>query len=196
MRLCLTGEKMPESKPEEILVIGAGLGGLAAACDLAAAGARVTVLERHSLPGGFATSFNRGRFEFETSLHEVADTAAVQYLKEIVPGLDFLNVPEAYRVILTGKGVDFTAPFGLEQFVRAVAAEVPGSEDSMESSTRARYPSTRPGDFSEITPYCAPGPPLGADADHSSRLVRGVPSTTSPRGAWVFPADIPRLSSC
>ncbi|MEM6300275.1 MAG: FAD-dependent oxidoreductase, partial [Pseudomonadota bacterium] len=34
------------------LVIGAGVGGLAAAIELAAAGQRVTVLERESRPGG------------------------------------------------------------------------------------------------------------------------------------------------
>ena len=28
------------------------------------------VLEKHNIPGGFATSFVRGRFEFEASLHE------------------------------------------------------------------------------------------------------------------------------
>ena len=32
---------------------------------------RVLLLEQHNLPGGFATSFVRGRFEFEAALHEL-----------------------------------------------------------------------------------------------------------------------------
>ncbi|HKL63723.1 MAG TPA: FAD-dependent oxidoreductase, partial [Woeseiaceae bacterium] len=35
-----------------VVVIGAGMGGLAAALELASAGAAVTVLERHGVPGG------------------------------------------------------------------------------------------------------------------------------------------------
>jgi 1-hydroxycarotenoid 3,4-desaturase len=38
--------------PPHVIVIGAGMGGLAAALDLSSAGARVTVLERQARPGG------------------------------------------------------------------------------------------------------------------------------------------------
>ena len=42
-----------------------------AAAYLAKAGKKVLVLEKHNLPGGCATSFVRGRFEFEATLHEM-----------------------------------------------------------------------------------------------------------------------------
>lgn len=60
-------------KTYDVVVIGAGNGGLAAAIRLLQGGARVLVVEKHNLPGGFATSFRRGRFEFEASLHELND---------------------------------------------------------------------------------------------------------------------------
>ena len=44
-----------------IVVIGAGLGGLVSAAYLAKHGFPVTLLEQHSLPGGYATSFDRDR---------------------------------------------------------------------------------------------------------------------------------------
>ncbi len=54
----------------DAVVIGAGTGGLSAALSLANAGKKVLLLEKHNLPGGCSTSFVRGRFEFDASLHE------------------------------------------------------------------------------------------------------------------------------
>jgi len=56
-----------------VIVIGAGLGGLGSACQLALSGEKVLLLEKHNVPGGFATSFVRGRFEFEGALHVLAE---------------------------------------------------------------------------------------------------------------------------
>ncbi len=119
---------MPAGGSPEVIVIGAGLGGLCAAYELARNDVRVLILERHNLPGGFSTSFIRGRFEFETSLHELSGGAAYAYLKDSELDLEFLKVPEAYRLMLTEKNVDFRAPFGMEEFINAVIDAVPGSE--------------------------------------------------------------------
>ena len=53
----------------DAVVIGAGLGGLSAACTLAKAGKQVLVLEHHAVPGGYAHDFRRGHYRFEVSLH-------------------------------------------------------------------------------------------------------------------------------
>ncbi|MBQ8469266.1 MAG: NAD(P)-binding protein, partial [Clostridia bacterium] len=48
----------------DVIVVGAGNGGLTAAVTCAKAGYKVLLLEKHNLPGGCATSVVRGRFEF------------------------------------------------------------------------------------------------------------------------------------
>jgi phytoene desaturase len=50
----------------DVVVIGAGLGGLSAACHLAGAGYDVTVVERGASPGGRAGSLQLGDYRFDT----------------------------------------------------------------------------------------------------------------------------------
>ena len=49
-----------------VVVIGAGLGGLAAAAHLVRSGHQVTVLERDAVPGGRAGVFARAGFRIDT----------------------------------------------------------------------------------------------------------------------------------
>lgn len=51
---------------EEIIVVGAGFGGLSAAAYLADAGADVTILEQHEHPGGYAGRIERDGFRIDT----------------------------------------------------------------------------------------------------------------------------------
>ena len=119
------------------------MGGLGAAVELALAGARTLLLEQHNLPGGFATSFVRGRFEFEPSLHELGSAGLVESEKrglkkyfedEIGADITFARVPEAYHLMLREKGIDLTLPFGVDAFVQTIEKQVPGG-----GSHAARY---------------------------------------------------------
>jgi len=121
----------------DAIVVGAGNGGLSAAAQLAAKGVQVLLLEQHNLPGGFATSFVRGRFEFEGAMHLVADVGTPAspggvrtYLEnDLGVHLDWFEIPEAFRLILTdpGKELDVTVPYGRQPFIDAIEKAVPGS---------------------------------------------------------------------
>jgi phytoene dehydrogenase-like protein len=76
----------------DAIVIGAGNGGLTASTALAQKGLNVLLLERHNIPGGCATSFCRGRFEFEIALHQLS-------------GLGTPEMPGPLRLDLEGLGV-------------------------------------------------------------------------------------------
>jgi phytoene dehydrogenase-like protein len=123
----------------DIVVIGAGNGGLAAALQLAVKGAKPLLLEQHNAPGGFATSFVRGRFEFEASLHELASVGPPSnkggvraFLEdECKVDIDWVAVPEAYRLILTDDNIDITLPFGVENYIETIELEVPGSREPL-----------------------------------------------------------------
>ncbi len=59
----------PATEEADVVVIGAGGGGLGAAATLARAGLDVILLEQHNRVGGYMTSFRRGDYNFEVSLH-------------------------------------------------------------------------------------------------------------------------------
>ena len=48
----------------DVIVIGSGNAGRSSAATLQRGGKRTLLLERHNIPGGAATSFVRGRFDF------------------------------------------------------------------------------------------------------------------------------------
>jgi all-trans-retinol 13,14-reductase len=57
----------------DAIVIGSGIGGLAAGAALAGIGKRVLVLERHTQPGGLTQSFERDGFRFNVGVHYLGD---------------------------------------------------------------------------------------------------------------------------
>ena len=93
----------------DAVVIGAGNGGLTAAATMAQKGLNVLLLERHNIPGGAATSFCRGRFEFEVALHQLSGLGTPQkpgllrlQLDKlgVTDDLDFVEMSDLYHVAL------------------------------------------------------------------------------------------------
>jgi phytoene dehydrogenase-like protein len=124
----------------DVVVVGAGNGGLSAAAYLAKAGRKVLVLEKHNLPGGCATSFRRGDFEFEATLHELcqmgegADAGAVRRLLDGYGlNVDWVSVDESFNSVSTDpkNGFSVEMPAGVQAFIDEMERQVPGSRESM-----------------------------------------------------------------
>lgn len=81
-------------KKYDVIVVGAGVGGLAAACKLAKEGVKTLLLEKHNIPGGALTSFRRGRFEIESGVHYVAHFGTKEKPQTVYKILDEFGVAE------------------------------------------------------------------------------------------------------
>jgi len=86
-----------------VVVIGGGLGGLSAAALLARSGFPVTLVEQHLKPGGYATTFQRGPFEFDVSLHQTASAEgglrATLEATGVLGQVETVETPELCRII-------------------------------------------------------------------------------------------------
>ncbi len=124
----------------DVIVIGAGNAGLVSALNLVKNGKKVLVLEKGKTPGGFATSFVRGRFEFDVSLHSMCEYGTEKYPGEvyklfeklgILDKVSFTTVPEAFHVFSMDQNVEYEMPFGILEFMEQMESYVPGCEESL-----------------------------------------------------------------
>ena len=102
---------MTDANRYDAVVIGGGLGGLTAGARLAKEGRRVLLVEQHSVPGGYATTFRRKHFTMEVALHEIDGLDGGDPKRKVFEELgvfdavEFVRVPEFYRVVLEGSEI-------------------------------------------------------------------------------------------
>ncbi len=82
----------------DAVIIGAGLGGLSAAGYLAKAGKKVLVLEHHTVPGGYAHEFRRGKYRFEVALHALDGAAPGGWSYPILKDLEVFDQVRFHRM--------------------------------------------------------------------------------------------------
>ncbi|MCD8119926.1 MAG: NAD(P)/FAD-dependent oxidoreductase [Lachnospiraceae bacterium] len=123
----------------EVVIIGGGLAGMASALALQSGGVKdILVLEKHNMPGGLATDYVRGGHEIEATLHEMMsigpknDRLKVgKFFDEMGLDIDWLKVPECYRLVLPNSDIDVTIHDGYETVAKEINAVVPGTYEKV-----------------------------------------------------------------
>jgi len=119
----------------DIIIIGAGLGGLTAGAKLSREGKKVLVIEQHDRPGGYATTFKRGDFILEVGLHEMygpspgdMETKIFNDL-EVFKDVEFIRLPEFYRFV--NDRFDVAIPHDPKVAAERLSGLFPGETDGI-----------------------------------------------------------------
>jgi prolycopene isomerase len=124
----------------DVIVIGAGIGGLSAAALLAKEGRSVCVLEQADAPGGYLHAFQRGPYTWDPAVHvfpqggdgELPD-AVLRYL-EVRDRCRMIPFEHNYTAVFPELTVD--TPFGLEPFIEAHQTLFPDEAGAIERFVR------------------------------------------------------------
>lgn len=98
----LRTSRVVPGRTDEVVIIGAGLGGLSAALRLAGAGRRVTVVEQSGEPGGRAGVLRQDGYQFDTgptvlTMPELISDALACVGERLTDRLELLPLSPAYR---------------------------------------------------------------------------------------------------
>jgi len=119
----------------DAVIIGSGLGGLSCAAAFARQGFKPLVIEQHTKPGGYATTFKRQGFTFDVSLHStsVGERNGVYNLIPGFPeikGLEFVPHDPLCRVIFPEH--DIHVPFkNVPEYIEILAGHFPEEKEGI-----------------------------------------------------------------
>lgn len=129
-----------EKEAYDIVVIGAGIGGLSVAALLAKAGKSVLLVERHDRPGGYAHGFKRRGFHFDSGVHLVSGCGSEGYHNGstihkicLAVGIDpqaiFIPIPAYARAVYP----EFEIPLhaGEDAFITGLTERFPQEKDQL-----------------------------------------------------------------
>ena len=120
----------------DAVIIGAGIAGLTCALQLSRQGRKVLVLESQPVPGGFATSFRRNGFTFESSVHCVDSLEPQGDLRKFLDefgvssNIEYIDLPSFSRIIYPRH--DFVITGIKDDLLRTLKEFFPAESDNFE----------------------------------------------------------------
>ena len=130
---------MTEIKKFDAVVVGSGLGGLAAGALLAKAGYSVCLLERNFSLGGAASVYRVGGLTVESSLHQTSDARNPRDVKHailrdlgILDEIEWLPTGALHHVRGGPVGESFALPAGFDAAYDALAERFPDKRSAIQ----------------------------------------------------------------
>ncbi|HLP52979.1 MAG TPA: NAD(P)/FAD-dependent oxidoreductase [Chitinophagales bacterium] len=119
----------------DVVVIGAGMGGLTAAAMLSQAGYTVVVLDAANQAGGYLAGFHRNRFRFDTAIHwlnQCNPGGVINTVFETI-GSDYPKVTCQKRIKrYTGENHDYLLTDNPDELKRQLQADFPHEKEGIE----------------------------------------------------------------
>lgn len=117
----------------DVVVIGAGIAGLVCASFLAQSGKKVLIIEQHSIPGGYCTSFKRKGFNFDAAVHHIGGCGkwgnVGRCLKTLGIEIDFYALDPMDHLIFPGFTIEI--PADLDDYISSLQKRYPQEKDTI-----------------------------------------------------------------
>ncbi len=117
----------------EIIILGAGIAGLICGTFLAKSGKNVLIIEQHSIPGGYCTSFKRKGFIFDAAVHHIGGcgkwSVVGRCLKELGINIDFLQLDPMDSINFPSFSIDI--PAEIDDYVELLKKRFPSEHKSL-----------------------------------------------------------------
>jgi all-trans-retinol 13,14-reductase len=128
--VCLDKESPKVANEYDVIIVGAGVGGLTCGAMLAKRGFKVLMLEQYERVGGYCSTFEREGFEFNTGVKEVrgfGENGPLTYLlKNVGLSKENLFAPTTRKFIIRGKEIDL--PRSGNDLLKTLAKAFPSEE--------------------------------------------------------------------
>ncbi len=117
----------------DVIVIGAGIGGMVCAGFLARAGKSVLLLDHHYLPGGCCTAFPRKGYTFDAAVHHIGACGRFGIIGQILSrfGMNFEFVHLDPMDNLTFPDFDFQIPADIDCYSQQLAQRFPHEKEAI-----------------------------------------------------------------
>lgn len=133
-----------EHQTWDAIVIGSGMGGMAAGAALARVGNRVLLLEQHRTLGGLTHSFSRDGFTWDVGVHYLSEMAPEDRMRALLDWLcdtpmEFVSLGSVYDHLHIGTAEPLSLSRPYEAQERDLKDRYPDQAEAIEAWTRALH---------------------------------------------------------